>query len=395
MKKLSKDTLVVHGIKTVYTSSMDLVPPIHMTSTFKFKDVECGSNIFKGTEKGFVYSRMGNPTVSLFQEKMAVLEGGEDAVATSSGMSAISAIALTLAGPDDNFITGTTLYGGTYSLFNKHLPHLNIRPRFLTPEEAVQVSTIEAKIDKNTRFLFIETPANPTLDVFDIEVWATAAKNNNIPLVVDNTFATPYLQNPISLGADIVVHSATKYIGGHGDAIGGVIIGSAKTMTQIRQEHTYHFGQAMSPFNAWLFLRGLKTLALRMERHSDNAMKIAHWLESHPKVEKVFYPGLNSYPGKQMAQKQMKKFGGMLAFDLSGGIEAGKKLMDNLKICKLAVSLGDCETLIQHPASMTHASYSAQERQKAGISDGLIRLSVGIENVDDLIQDLTDGLAFT
>jgi methionine-gamma-lyase len=395
MKKLSKETLVVHGIKTSYTSSMDLVPPIHMTSTFKFKDVDCGANIFKGTEKGFVYSRMGNPTVSLFEEKMALLEGGEDAVATSSGMSAISAIALTLARPGDNFVACRTLYGGTYSLFNKHLPHLNIHPCFLDPDKANQVSTIEAKIDQNTRFLFIETPANPTLDVFDVEIWATAAKRNNIPLIVDNTFATPYLQNPLSLGADIVVHSATKYIGGHGDSIGGVVIGSLKTMTQIREEHTYHFGQAMSPFNAWLFLRGLKTLALRMERHSENAMNIAHWLESHPKVEKVFYPGLNSYPGKQIAQKQMKKFGGMLAFDLSGGIEAGKKLMNNLKICKLAVSLGDCETLIQHPASMTHASYSAQERQKAGISDGLIRLSVGIENVDDLIQDLTDGLAFT
>jgi methionine-gamma-lyase len=394
MKKLSKETLVVHGIKTVYTSSMDLVPPIHMTSTFKFKNAECGSKIFDGSEKGFVYSRMGNPTVSLFQEKMAVLEGGEDAIATASGMSAISAIALTLARPGDNFIACTTLYGGTYALFNKHLPLLNIHPSFLTPDQAHLLSTIEAKIDQKTRFLFIETPANPTLDVFDIEIWATAAKKNNIPLIVDNTFATPYLQNPISLGADIVVHSATKYIGGHGDAIGGVVIGPAKIMDHIRHEHTYHFGQAMSPFNAWLFLRGLKTLAVRMERHSDSAMKIAHWLESHPKVKKVFYPGLTSHPGKQVAQKQMEKFGGMLAFDLSDGIEAGKKLMDNLKICSLAVSLGDCETLIQHPASMTHSTYSVQERKNAGISDGLIRLSVGIENVDDLIQDLNDGLAF-
>lgn len=393
MKKLSKDTLVVHGIKTVYTSTMDLVPPIHMTSTFKFKDAEFGSNIFKGTEKGFIYSRMGNPTVSLFQEKMALLEDGEDAIATASGMSAIAAIAMTLAGPGDNLVAGTTLYGGTFALFKKHFPLLNIQPRFLTPSEARPISNIEAKIDKNTRFLFIETPANPTLDIFDIKTWATAAKKYNIPLIVDNTFATPYLQNPISLGADMVVHSATKYIGGHGDIVGGVVIGSCKMMALIREEYTNHFGPAMSPFNAWLFLRGLKTLALRMERHSDSAMKIAQWLESHPEVDRVYYPGLTSHPGNRVAQHQMKKFGGMLAFDLSGGINAGKKLMDNLNICTLAVSLGDCDTLIQHPASMTHSTYSTRERKKAGISDGLIRLSVGIEDVDDLIDDLNEGLS--
>jgi methionine-gamma-lyase len=393
MKKLSKDTLVVHGIKTVYTSSMDLVPPIHMTSTFKFKDAEFGSNIFKGTEKGFIYTRMGNPTVSIFQEKMAVLEGGEDAVATASGMSAISAIALSLAKPGDNFVAGTTLYGGTFALFKKHLPQLNIQPHFLTPGDARLVSNIETKINQNTRFLFIETPANPTLDVFDIETWAMAAKKNNVPLIVDNTFATPYLQNPISLGADIVVHSATKYIGGHGDVVGGVIVGSSKMMALIREEYANHFGPAMSPFNAWLFLRGLKTLAIRMERHSNSAMKIAGWLENHPKVDKVFYPGLTSHPENRLAQKQMKYFGGMLSFDLTGGINAGKKLMDNVKVCTLAVSLGDCDTLIQHPASMTHSTYSSQERKKAGISDGLIRLSVGIEDVDDLIEDLNDGLS--
>ena len=393
MKKLSKDTLVVHGIKSVYTSSMDLVPPIHMTSTFKFKDTEYGANIFSGTEKGFVYTRIGNPTVSIFQEKMALLEGGEDAIATSSGMAAISAIALSLAVPGDNFVAGTTLYGGTFALFNKHLRSLNIHPSFLTPGEACSVKNIEAGIDKKTRFLFIETPSNPTLDLFDVEIWAQAAKKFNIPLIVDNTFATPYLQNPIKHGADVVVHSATKYIGGHGDVVGGVIIGSLKMMNHIRQEYTNHFGPTMSPFNAWLFLRGLKTLALRMERHSDNAMKIAQWLENRPEVGKVYYPGLISHPGNLIAQKQMKKFGGMLSFDLKGGIEAGKKLMDNLKVCTLAVSLGDCDTLIQHPASMTHSTYSVQEREKAGISDGLIRLSVGIENGDDLIEDLNQGLS--
>lgn len=393
MKKLSKDTLVVHGIKTVFTSSMDLVPPIHMTSTFKFKDTDYGANIFNGTEKGFVYTRMGNPTVSLFQEKMALLEGGEDAIATSSGMAGISAVALSLAKPGDNLVASTTLYGGTFALFNNHLRSLNIYPSFLTPDEARSAANIESRINEKTRFLFIETPANPTLDIFDIETWAQAAKKFNIPLIVDNTFATPYLQNPIHHGADMVIHSTTKYIGGHGDSVGGVIIGSSKMMAHIRHEYTNHFGPTMSPFNAWLFLRGLKTLALRMERHSDNAMKIAQWLESRPEVGRVYYPGLSSHPGNRIAQKQMNKFGGMIAFDLAGGINAGKKLMDNLKVCTLAVSLGDCDTLIQHPASMTHSTYSPEERKKAGISDGLIRLSVGIENADDLIEDLNQGLS--
>lgn len=395
MKKLSKDTLVVHGIHMVYTTSMDLVAPIHMTSTFKFKDADYGAGIFSGTEKGFVYSRLNNPTTALFQEKMALLEGGEDALATASGMAAISAVALTLTKPGDNFVAGSTIYGGTFALFSKHLPVLNIHPRFLNPLKASSTENIEAMIDKKTRFLFIETPANPTLDIFDIVKWAKSAKKNNIPLVVDNTFATPYLQEPLRFGATIVIHSATKYIGGHGDAIGGVVVGSSQMIHHIREQYSNHFGPAMSPFNAWLFLRGLKTLALRMQRHSDSALKIALWLENHPKVKKVFYPGLESHTGTSVAQKQMKKFGGMLAFELTDGFTAGKKLMNNLKICTLAVSLGDCETLIQHPASMTHSTYSGEERKKAGISDGMIRLSVGLEDVDDIIDDLKEGLSVT
>ncbi len=392
IKKLSKDTLVVHGTHTVHTISMDLVPPIHMTSTFKFKDAEFGAGIFKGTEKGFIYSRLSNPTVSLFQEKMALLEDGEDAVATASGMAAISALALTLSKPGDNFVAGSTVYGGTFALFKKHLPALNINPRFLTPIEACNPVNIEAVIDQHTRFLFIETPANPTLDIFDIELWARIAQKHKIPLIVDNTFASPYLQEPISLGADMVVHSTTKYIGGHGDTIGGVVVGSFQMMNQIREQYMSHFGPAMSPFNAWLFLRGLKTLALRMQRHSDSALKIARWLEIQSKVTKVFYPGLESHQGHQTARKQMKKFGGMLAFELSGGFNAGQHLLNNLKLCSLAVSLGDCETLIQHPASMTHSTYSEEERKKAGISDGLIRLSVGLEHPDDIMEDLEEGL---
>jgi methionine-gamma-lyase len=218
------------------------------------------------------------------------------------------------------------------------------------------------------------------------------AKQNHIPLIVDNTFASSYLQSPLKLGADIVIHSATKYLGGHGDIIGGMIVGSKKMIEHIKDEYVKHYGPIMSPFNAWLILRGVKTLGVRMERHCQNAMKIAGWLEAHPKVSKVYYPGLSSHPGHLIAKKQMRQFGGMLSFEVKGGIETGKRIMDNVRLCVLAVSLGDCETLIQHPASMTHATYTKSERVQAGIADGLIRLSVGIEHVDDIIRDLEDAL---
>lgn len=393
MKKLHKESLFVHGLESNYTNSMDLVQPIHMTAVFKFENADFGAGIFDGTREGFVYSRMSNPTVRLFQEKMALLEGGEDAVATASGMAAIAAVALTLAKCGDNFVASSTVYGGTFALFRKHLADLDINVRLISPEQARSASEVESRIDGKTRFLFMETPANPTLDVYDIRTWASVAKKRGVPLVVDNTFASTYLQTPLLLGAEIVVHSATKYIGGHGDAVGGVVIGTRARMNQIRESYTNHFGPAMSPFNAWLFLRSLKTLALRMNRHSDSALKIARWLEDRPNVQKVHYPGLASHPGHSIAEKQMKKFGGMIAFEVSGGVEAGKKLMDELKLCTLAVSLGDCETLIQHPASMTHSTYSKEERKSAGIPDGLIRLSVGLEDADDLIADLKEGLA--
>ncbi len=227
----------------------------------------------------------------------------------------------------------------------------------------------------------------------DIALWASIAGKAGIPLIVDNTFASPYLQRPLELGADIVVHSATKYLGGHGDIIGGLIVGSHEMMGHIKEEYTKNFGPIMSPFNAWLFLRGIKTLALRMERHGENALRIAEWLESHPHVKRVYYPGLASSPGHAIAKKQMKNFGGMIAFEVKGGLAGGRILMDNLRLCVIAVSLGDCETLLQHPASMTHATYSKGDREKAGIADGLIRLSVGIESVDDIIADLENALA--
>jgi len=394
MSNLRQDTQVVHGIHTADTNTLDIVAPIHMTSAFEFKNAAHGAGLFSGKDDGYIYTRISNPTVSMFQAKMAILEGGEDAIATSSGMSAIASIALSLAKPGDNFVSRTTVYGGTFALFTENLKALQIEARLISPALSDSKKAIESLVDKKTRFLYMETPANPTLDVIDIEMWAGIARKHLIPLVVDNTFATAYLQNPLLIGADVVVHSATKYISGHADVIGGVIVGKKKMMDRIRAEYIHHLGPTMSPFDAWLFLRGIKTLAVRMERHCLNAMRVAEWLNSHPKVTKVYYPGLPSHPGHSIAKKQMKCFGGMIAFEVSGGIRAGQAVMDNVHICRLAVSLGDCDTLIQHPASMTHSTYTKEDRAAAGIPDGLIRISVGIEHADDIIKDLENSFSF-
>lgn len=395
MKKLAKETEIVHGIHTSHITSMDLVPPIHMTSTFKFRNADHGAGVFEGTDEGYVYTRISNPTVDLLQEKIALLEEGEDAIATASGMAAVASVSMALAKPGENLVACSTLYGGTFAFFSKHLKDLNIETRFVYPPDYSSAAQIESLIDGKTKFLYTETPANPTLDVADIELWASVAKKHKIPLVVDNTFASPYLQSPLILGAELVIHSATKYLCGHGDIVGGMIVGTKKMTAHIMEQYVKHFGPVMSPFNAWLVLRGVKTLGLRMEKHSRSAMKIAQWLEAHPKVDRVHYPGLVSHPGHLIAKKQMKDFGGMIAFEVKGGLEAGKTVMDNVKLCILAVSLGDCETLIQHPASMTHATYTPAERAKAGITDGLIRLSIGIEDPDDIIEDLKDALSLT
>lgn len=319
---------------------------------------------------------------------MARLEKCADAVATGSGMAAIAAAALTLARPGDNLVASTTLYGGTFSLFTQRLRHFGIEARLVPTEKANTRQALTSRIDARTRFLFLETPANPTLDIIDIAAWADAAHALDAACIVDNTFATPYLQNPATLGADIVVHSATKYIGGHADIVGGVITGSQEMMRRIREEYLHSFGPVMSPFNAWLFLRGLKTLAVRMEKHCDNAHQVADWLQSQRIVRNVYYPGQATHPNHPVAKTQMRSFGGMLAFEVKGGLQAGKAIMDKVRLCRLAVSLGDCETLIQHPASMTHGTYSRSERLQAGITDGLVRLSVGIENAVDIINDL-------
>ena len=388
-----EETRIVHGVSQCHITSMDLVPPIHMTSTFKFRDQAHGEQVFAGAEAGYLYTRIGNPTVDQLQEKIALLEGTGDAIATASGMSAVAAVVMSLARSGDNVIACNALYGGTFALFHDHLPRYDIEIRFIAPKDGNDTALLESLINGKTRLLYMETPANPTLDIIDIAQWAAVAQAHGIPLVVDNTFASPRLQKPVRHGANIVVHSATKYLGGHGDIIGGIIAAETAMTTTIREAYINHFGPCMSPFNAWLILRGIKTLAVRMEQHCRSAMAVAWYLEAHPAIRKVYYPGLATHAGHAVAANQMTGFSGILAFEVKGGVEAGKKLLNSVKLCTLAVSLGDCETLIQHPASMTHATYSPENLKKAGISPGLIRLSVGLEHPDDIIYDLEQALA--
>ncbi len=383
------ETNIVHGGVHPDEKTGAHVPPIYMTSTFVFKDVDQGARLFKGEEEGYIYTRLGNPTINLLAQKMALLESAEAGLVFASGMAAVFSAVLTICKNGEHILCDKVIYGGTYALFQNVLPRIGITTTFVDTTDERQ---IESAIKQNTKLIVVESPANPTLKINDIAKIAEIAHKHKISLCVDNTFATPYLQRPIEFGADIVLHSATKYLGGHGDLIGGIVVGKKDLITVMGDEIAKDVGGCISPVNAWLILRGLKTLAVRMERHCENAMEIARFLKSHPKVEKVYYPGLEDHPGHNIAKKQMRAFGGMLGFDLKGGKEAGKILMNSIKLCTLAVSLGDTDTLIEHPASMTHSTYTEEELIKAGINPGFVRMSVGIENVDDLIADLEQAL---
>lgn len=366
------------------------VTPIYQTSTFVFENVDQGAKRFAGEESGYVYTRLGNPSEREAEEKLASLEGGEDAIATASGMAAISTTLVSLLEAGDHIVAGDTLYGCTHSFISEIMPSYGIE---VTMVDTSEIENIEDAMKDNTKVVYIETPANPTLKIVDIKKSAEIAHKYDAKLVVDNTFMSPYLQRPLEHGADIVVHSATKYLGGHGDLIAGAIVGSEELIAEIRMPFLKDFGGVISPFNAWLMTRGMKTLGIRMERHSENAQKVAEFLEKHQAVEEVYYPGLSSHPQHELAKAQMDGFGGMMSFELKGGIEAGKTLMNSVKMISLAVSLGCVDTLIQHPASMTHSPVPKEDRLKAGITDGLVRLSVGIEDVEDIIEDLDQALA--
>jgi methionine-gamma-lyase len=380
---------VVHGTGGVDPLTGSVAPPIYQTSTFAFKNAEQGAAIFAGTEEGYIYTRISNPTNVLFEKKMARLENGEAGLAFASGLAAIAACAVTLTKHGERFIADDTIYGGTHAMFRDILPRLGIEP---VRVDCSRLENTRAALGEKPKWIFVETPANPTMKVIDIEAHAELARDAGIPLVVDNTFATPYCQRPIELGADVVVHSATKYICGHGDVVGGVVVGKKALIDEMRENALAHLGAAMGPFSAWLLLRGIKTLGVRMEKHAQNAQIIAEFLESHPKVASVFYPGLPGNPYHELARKQMSGMGGMVAFEMKGGLDAGRRLVNSVEMCTLAVSLGECDTLIEHPASMTHSTLTEEERRAVGITGGLVRISVGIEDSADLVEDLKQAL---
>ena len=390
MKKCGLGTTAIHAgtLKNLYGT---LAMPIYQTSTFIFDSAEQGGRRFALEEAGYIYTRLGNPTTTVLENKIAVLEEGEAGVAMSSGMGAISSTLWTVLKAGDHVVTDKTLYGCTFALMNHGLTRFGVEVTFV---DTSNLEEVKNAMKENTRVVYLETPANPNLKIVDLEgVCKVAHTNPNTLVIVDNTFATPYMQKPLKLGVDIVVHSATKYLNGHGDVIAGLVVTKQELADQIRfvglKDMT---GAVLGPQEAYYIIRGLKTFEIRMERHCKNARTIVDFLNKHPKVEKVYYPGLETHPGYEIAKKQMKDFGAMISFELKGGFEAGKTLLNNLKLCSLAVSLGDTETLIQHPASMTHSPYTKEEREVAGITDGLVRLSVGLENVEDIIADLEYGL---
>ena len=389
MKVKGFNTKAIHAGQKPCPVTGAHVTPIYQTSTFVFKDVEQGARRFAGQEPGYIYTRLGNPTITELEEKIAALEGGEAALATASGMAAISTALVSLLKQGDHVVTGDTLYGCTHGFINELLPRYGVE---VTAVDTSDLNNIEKAMKPNTKVVYVETPANPTMKMVDLKGAADVAHRHGALLIVDNTFMSPYLQRPIEHGADVVVHSATKYIGGHGDVIAGLIISSKELIDIMRIPYLKDFGGVLSPFDAWLLLRGLKTLGIRMERHCINAQKVAEYLEKHPLIEKVYYPGLPSHPQHELAKKQMDGFGGMMSFELKGGLEAGKILMNSVKMISLAVSLGCVDSLIQHPASMTHSPVPREERLKAGITDGQVRLSVGIEDVEDIINDLDQAL---
>ncbi|UAL11412.1 methionine gamma-lyase [Caulobacter segnis] len=367
-----------------------LTPPVHLTSTFAFESAEAGGEMFAGTREGHFYSRISNPTTDLLERRLASLEGAEAAVATASGMGAITATLWSFLRAGDEVITDQTLYGCTFAFLRDGLTRFGVTVRQV---DMTRPDDLAAAISDRTRIVYFETPANPNMRLVDIAAISRIAHGTGAKVVVDNTYATPVLTRPLVLGADVVVHSATKYLGGHGDLIGGIAAGGLEDMTRVRLVGVKDMtGAVMSPFTAFLVLRGLKTLSLRMARHGQSAQDVARWLEAHPAVARVFYPGLRSFPQAALAARQMAGGGGMMAFELKGGHGAGVSMMNRLTLIRRAVSLGDAETLVQHPASMTHSTYAPEERAAAGIGEGLVRLSVGLEDVGDILADLEMAL---
>lgn len=367
-----------------------LTPPLHLTSTFAFDTAEQGGRRFAGEEAGHIYTRISNPTTALLEDRMASLEGAEAGVATASGMGAITSVMWTFLKAGDEVITDKTLYGCTFAFMRDGLSRFGVK---VTHVDLSDPQALAEAISDKTRMVYFETPANPNMRLVDIAAISAIAKRHDALTVVDNTYATPVITRPMEHGADIVLHSATKYLGGHGDLIAGIVVGSAEHMHEVRMVGVKDMtGAVLAPFNAHLILRGLKTLEMRVERHAASAAVVADFLTTHEQVDVVHYPGLEGFAQRDVAKAQMALGGGMIAFELKGGFQAGINLMNRLNLIRRAVSLGDAETLIQHPASMTHSTYTAEERHAHGISDGLVRLSVGLETPTDIIDDLSQAL---
>ncbi len=382
-------TVHVGAEKNMYGT---LSSPIYQTSTFIFDSAEQGGRRFALEEEGYIYTRLGNPTCTAVEQKVASLEGGEACVSASSGMGAITSAIWVCVQAGDHIVAGKTLYGCTYAFLEHGLKRYGVDVTFVDLRDP---ENVRKAMRPNTKLVYVETPANPNMYLADIEAIANIAHaQEGVKVMVDNTYCTPYLCRPLSFGADIVVHSATKFLNGHGDVIAGFVVGTQEYINQVRLLGIKDLtGSVLGPFEAFLINRGLKTLHVRMDRHCSNAQVVAEYLEKHPKVISIAYPGLKSFPQYELAKKYMRIPGSMIAFEVQGGLEAGRKLMNNVHLCSLAVSLGDTETLIEHPASMTHSPYTPEERAASDISEGLVRLSIGLEDVEDIIADLEQALA--
>jgi methionine-gamma-lyase len=387
-KHLGINSKLIHaGHKADATGSVNT--PIYQTSTFAFRNAAHGAALFAGEEDGFIYTRIGNPTIRALEDSVAELENGCGGIATSSGMGAICTVYLALLEAGAHMVSTASVYGPSRGLMEKDFARFGVQSMYVDTSDVTQV---EKALRPNTKLLYVETPSNPTMQVTDIEQVSAIAHAHGCLVVVDNTFASPYLQRPLELGADVVLHSVTKFINGHADVVGGIIVAKEMDIYKRLRKAMVNSGCNMDPHQAFLVLRGLKTLGIRVERAQRSAMEIARWLEKQPEVSAVRYIGLESHPQHELAKRQMKGFGSMISFELEGGLEAGRLLMNQVRVATLAVSLGGVETLIEHPASMTHASISPEDRHLAGFSDGLVRYSVGIEDVEDLIADLRQAL---
>lgn len=389
-KSLNQETLCIHAGKTKGDHKGALTTPLYQTSTFVFDSAEQGAARFAGEEEGYIYTRLGNPTTRELELKMAALEKMEDAAATATGMAAVSGAVLSFLETGDHAIVSNAIYGCSFALFNHQFKKFGIDVTFV---DMTDESALKAALKPNTKLLFAETPINPNLVVLDLQMIGEFCQENEVLSVVDNTFMSPILQTPVDYGIDIIIHSATKYLNGHGDVVAGIIVSSNHNIGIIKSTILKDIGGTISPHDAWLILRGLKTLSIRMERHCQSAQTIAEYLQQHPMVKEVYYPGLPTHQGHKFLTSQMRGAGGVIGFLINGSIDEGKRFINSTNLFSLAVSLGDAESLIQHPASMTHSPYTQEERLAAGISDGLIRVSIGLEHTDDIIADLDQAFS--